>query len=447
MRSHRSRHCLNLYSLVFLFTTLMLLTGCGRKRESKTILLPQSVEEEQNSLSEEQETAYTVRKIYTQSYEGGAYRGYTAFLSDCKEHQVRLLKRGDNGESEIDSVDYRYGFYEPGYVITEQMLDYLELWWDDNGRGHGSGLVSGEISPDGRYLTYIRTDRTYTGAQLFLLNLENGKEAILLDGDVMGCPGDQFQIMTAWDTEEALLCYGFYPLNADVWMNTEGQGKFLLRYLDVEKDEEIQTLDYSDIDLVGKEADFFETRLYVDREEDALLTAIVSNVDNTEGVWVDLFAQEIPKSNAEKMIEEVIPESVLYARNMPGIRLDAGKKMFYGCYSDAGQGGIVISDISSYAHVDSYLGGPLIDFLVLDEGRTIITAEIPMDQEGQQEICLYTKNGNEFTRRLLYKGNGNIVRLQYDPVYHRLLAELGSADMVNAGSVDTERRIVVLEFE
>lgn len=445
MKSHKNRRCFSLCVKGFLFAVSLLLTGCGQTKEPKTILLPQTAEEKKNGLLGEQEAAYTVQKIYTQSYEGGTYRGYTAFLSECKEHQVYLLKRGDDGESEEISVDYRYGFYEPRYTITDQMLNYLEQWWD-NGRRYGSSLLSGEISPDGRYLTYLRSDQTYTGDQLFLLDLETGEEAVLLDGDAMDCPSDQFQIMTAWDMEDSLLCYGFYPVNADAWMNTAGKGKFILHYLDLEKDEEIQILDYSDIDLVGKASNFYETRLYVDREEDSLLTAIVSNAEKSEGVCLDLFAQEIPKGNTEWGIEEVIPESMWYNGNVI-VRLDAGRKEVYSCYTEGEQGAIVIWNISTHTNLDSYLGGFLIDFLVLDEGETIITAEIPMDQEGQQEICLYTRNEDGFTRHLLYKGNGNIVRLQYDPVYRRLLAELGNTDVINGEPQGAERGIVVLEFE
>lgn len=155
-KSYRKRHC----SGLFVLTVLLLLTGCGSTREPKTVLLPEKTsEEEQNTVLGEAQAAYTVRKIYTQDYDSGLYYGYTAFLQGCKEHQIHLLKQGGEGGLEEISLDYRYGFYETRYTISHELEEYLTLWWDDGSR-FGSHLISAELSPDGRFLIYVRRNQT-----------------------------------------------------------------------------------------------------------------------------------------------------------------------------------------------------------------------------------------------------------------------------------------------
>lgn len=445
MSGHRNRYDLRRCGLALVLTALVLLGGCGRTGESKTILLPQEAQEAQNGISGAQESDYTVHKIYTQLYEAGAYHGYTAFLPDSGEHRVHLLKRGDDGESEEISMDYRYGFHEQRYIITEQMLVYLELW-QDNGRRYGSSIFNGEISPDGRYILFVDNEHTYTGSRLYLLDLETGEEQLLLDGDIMGCPGDQFQMITAWDAEGGVLCYGFCPADAEVWKDQAETGKFVLHFLDLETKVELQLLDYSSMSIEGLASDFFEMRLYVDRDEDRLLTAVVNGAGSGEGSCINLFSQKIPETDLELLPEEVLPETLWYDKEITDLWLDAGQNQCYSSYLDGANGGIVRWGVLEEGHKDLYLGGAIKDFLVLDEGETIITAEA-VDGQAEQEICLYTGNETGFTRSLLYKGTGNFVRLQYDSEHRRLMAEFGDLMTVNGSPFGATRGIVVLEFE
>jgi len=379
------------------------------------------------------------KKIYTQEYDSGVPYGFTAFLPGAKEHQVTLIQRSDDNGLNLISMDYRYGFYEPRYTVSEEVL-FNSDWWAGAGK-EGSRLLFGEFSPDGRYFLYMRYDQTYTGGRLYLQNLESGEEMLLLDGDILECPGDEFEIMTAWDVEDSLLCYGFYPENQDVWMNNPD--KCVFHFMDLEKQEEVSSLNYFYADLYAKPEHLQKTGISIDRDGEELLMTMVSEMEGTEGVWVDLYQYKIGEAGNEGTVS-VNATPVIYHKNLD-VRPDAGNQCFYGTYTDGNQGSFLYCDLQGQLE-DKFLSAPMNDYLVLDDGETIITAETPSDQV-EQEICLYTKNGNDYIRHLLYKGSRNILRLQYDPVYHRLLAELGDMDVINGSPMGGDRGLVILEFE
>ena len=440
MKSLKKRKFFSLTAVSLLFCVLMVVTGCGQTRESKTMLLPDTEQEEQNPPKGETSESYTVKKIYTQEYDSGVPGGFTAFLPGSKEHQVTLLQKNDDNGLNLISMDYRYGFYETRYTVSEEVLLNSD-WWAGAGK-EGSWLLFGEFSPDGRYFLYIRCDQTYTGERLYLRDLESGEEMILLDGDVQQCPYGEFKIMTAWDAEDSLLCYGFYPANQDVWMNNTDQCVF--HFMDLEKQEEVASLNYFYAELYAKPEDLRKTGISIDRDGEELLTAIVSEMEGTEGVWVDFYQQKLLEDGNEGTVA-VKPIPIIHDKKL-NVRPDAKNQCFYGTYTDGSQGGILFGDFQNQWD-DQLTGSPITDYLVLDDGKTIITAETPPDQI-EQEICLYTKNGDAYIPHLLYKGNGNVLRLQYDPVYHRLLAELGDdIDSVNGSPMGGERGLVILEFE
>ncbi len=440
MKSHKNRAFFSLPTGIALLWALMVVTGCGQTREPKTMLLPDTEQEEQNALQGEAPESYTVKKIYTQEYNSGVPYGFTAFLPGSKEHQVTLLQRNDDNGLNLISMDYRYGFYEPRYTVSEEVLLNSD-WWAGAGK-EGSRLLFGEFSPDGRYFLYLRFDQTYTGGRLYLQNLESGEEMILLDGDLQECPGDEFEVMTAWDVEDSLLCYGFYPANQDVWMNNPE--KCVFHFMDLEKQEEISSLNYFYAELYAKPEDLRKTGISIDRDGEDLLTAIVSEMEGTDGVWIDFYQQKLLEDNNEQTAAAVNPVPIIHDKKLD-VRPDAKSQCFYGTYTDGSQGGILYGDFQTQWN-DQLTGASITDYLVLDDGETIITAENPSGQI-EQEICLYTKNGDDYIRHLLYKGNGNIIRLQYDPVYHRLLAELGDVETINGSPMGGERGLVILEFE
>lgn len=439
MKSYKNRDFFSLPIGLLFLCVVMVVTGCGQTREPKTMLLPDTEQEEQNALQGEAPESYTVKKIYTQEYDSGVPEEFTAFLPGSEEHQVTLIQKSDDNGLNLISMDYRYGFYEPRYTVSREVL-FNSDWWAGAGK-EGSRLLFGEFSPDGRYFLYIRCDQTYTGERLYLQDLESGEEMLLLDGDIQECPGDEFEIMTAWDVEDSLLCYGFYPENQDVWLNNPD--KCIFHFMDLEKKEEVSSLNYFYAELYAKPEYLQKTGIFIDRDGDELLMAMVSEMEGTEGVWVDLYQYKIGEAGNEGTVS-VNATPVIYHKNLD-VRLDAGNQCFYGTYTDGDQGNFLYCDLQGQLE-DKFSSAPVNDYLVLDDGETIITAENPSDQI-EQEICLYTKNGNDYTRHLLYKGSRNILRLQYDPVYHRLLAELGDMDVINGSPMGGDRGLVILEFE
>jgi len=374
----------------------------------------------EESTQGEEEEHYMVRRIYTKSYEGFSYNGYTAFLTGCGEHQVRLFQCEGSEAMEV-AMDYRYGFYEkePFLGISDIVNIYgLVLWSGDK---ESIGLEKNFLSPDGRYLIYLNRERSYVGGELCLIDLDTGETTVLLNGDEMGYSGEYFMVLTAWDRDSKLLCYGFYPRNSRIW-NSQGAGRCILYYMDLESKKVINRLNYSYAGLAGTSDDLQDTRLYVDREGQKILTALVRDNSYQEGEGIDLFPQTIPDSG-EMETEGVVMPSRVNCENGAWIYLDAGAGLLHVTSSYEG---ILTFEEKEGNFLDML---PLekdvtvTQLLALEGGEVFITSEYTDYIDGQ-DICLYIKNDDgNVVRRLLYKNAGVVCRLQYDSVYHRLLVE------------------------
>ncbi len=103
----RKKVCVYLVLCFFL-----LAAGCAP--QEKTLLLETSAVNETGEIVESAED-FTVKKIYTYTYDTNWALDKSASLKDCKEHEVRVIAEGGQGSAGIPEgrlVDYRYGFYE-----------------------------------------------------------------------------------------------------------------------------------------------------------------------------------------------------------------------------------------------------------------------------------------------------------------------------------------------
>lgn len=131
---------------------VLLLSGCTP--EEKTVVLPG--EETQAAEGEEawDGEGFSVKKIYTFSYETAAALERSAFIKGCGENEIRVIAREDEEEGSRlagREVDYRYGFYQTEGDFWVPCED-----GSDGQTGDDASYIGKMIpSPDGRQiLTY-----------------------------------------------------------------------------------------------------------------------------------------------------------------------------------------------------------------------------------------------------------------------------------------------------
>lgn len=432
-----------------ILAALLFLGGCRHVPESKTILLPDEEMEQGVVLQGEEGDRYTVRKIYTKEYATLWYEGYTAFLPGNESHEVRLAQTGDKG-LEIRTMDYRYGFFDAEPCLAADIIEsHLKLW--SVGGQEEKNRITQFFSPDGKYLLYETGEESHTGSRLYLMNIETMETELLLDGDELKCPVEDFMILTAWTRDASLLCYGFYPRNSAVW-NSYGGAQFIFYYLDLESGKIVNRMNYCYAGTAGKTDDLQNSQLYVDWDGERILTALKSEQSYQEGIRLDLFPQDV----GEGLITEgvVLPSLINCVGN--DVYLDAENERIY-VVSELREEGIWCFGIdgSFQFNVPMEELNMVKDFLVLDHGDAFVTAEYS-DNQNRADICLYMNTENGYVRRILYRDAGYVIRLQYDSTNHRLLAETGnlsideeepeSKNAEGFATPDVIRRILVLEF-
>lgn len=457
-------------NMITLFLCLSLLSGCQRVAESKTMLLPEEDMDQGVALQGEKGDHYTVRKMYSEDYESFIYGGFTAFLSGTGEHRVRIAESNAD-DLQIQTLDYRYGFYDSEPLPFGKLMDSLDFMmnWD---YGDAQKLQTEFFSPDGRYLLYMREDLSYMGLQLYMVDLETGEEELLLDGSAVECFGDQFIILAAWSKDASLLCYGFYPRNAEVWNYYAGD-RFILNYRDMKTGKIVNRLNYYCSDAAERPEDLRGTELYVERNEKDIFTAIVlkqedeeENVSSNESaqmageenvssaqIRIELFSQKIP-DQGQDMEDKALPHVFNCPRDAK-LYLDAAGGLLYFTSKKEGILSVDVKDGTCVSAMPLEIHREIRDFCVLGNGEAFVTAEYDREYTGDkggiwhQDICLYTMTEKGVARRVLYQDAGYVIRLQYDPVYQRLLAETAddyvqrSEDYIQCAE---SRRALVLEF-
>lgn len=143
-----------------LLAAALFLTGCAP--EEKTMLLPSASPAQSETEGETAAPDYTVKKIYTYSYDTLSGLGKSAFLSGCGENEIHILSlngQEDKRTLEYRQVDYRYGFYD----VAGDFREIPEGWesWNNPGAGEMEGDLYIDVllpSPDGKQLlVYIRS--------------------------------------------------------------------------------------------------------------------------------------------------------------------------------------------------------------------------------------------------------------------------------------------------
>ncbi|MDE7112807.1 MAG: hypothetical protein K2O57_01265, partial [Acetatifactor sp.] len=158
----RKRVCV--YLVLCLFP---LAAGCAP--QEKTLLLETSAVNETGEIVESAED-FTVKKIYTYTYDTNWALDKSASLKDCKEHEVRVITADGQGSGMPEGrlVDYRYGFYEligHGKEDRERQSgsgeeEFWSLWPGEDSEEDAEEqpeslayyLEQLELSPDGRQM-------------------------------------------------------------------------------------------------------------------------------------------------------------------------------------------------------------------------------------------------------------------------------------------------------
>lgn len=420
------------------------LSACTVTPKTRTLLLPDP--EEAASVQTERTEGYEVQRIYARKVSGNSpFRNFIHFQEE--PYKISYLGMTEKGQVCQVEMDYRYGFYETEalpeedgiYSYYAQLSDFYgnPEWREDS------------LSPDGRYGFYIDMLNAHTGAALWLMDLSTGEATCLLNGDEDSMSDEFYHILAAWDRDSSLLCYGYFPRTKEVW-ESGGREKCVLHFLDLESGEEIMPLDFGrDYGWPWEQAEPEIISLYVDREGDSILTGMVVPDEYGDDFTATLFFQEGSEGGQAEQVEPwsglvfsaEVSDNVLY--------LDAEHGLCYGVVQRESRH-LALFNLKDGQRDMSILGQPGADMevkaLTVPEEGVLITAEQPRSIGGGTDICLYLYGDGAVSRQVLYTGIGHVFRLEYDPVYRRLLADTSEERHLGIAYENFEREALILEF-
>lgn len=168
-----------------LLAAALFLTGCTP--EEKTMLLPQASSAQSQEESRADAADYTVKKIYTYSYDTLTGLGKSAFLSGCGENEIHILSlNGQEPESTLECrrIDYRYGFYD----VTGNFPEIRERWSSTSAGEAQPDLYLDRLlpSPDGtQLLVYVRS-AFWDGLTIWLYTMGSADPLLLYEGTADG---------------------------------------------------------------------------------------------------------------------------------------------------------------------------------------------------------------------------------------------------------------------
>lgn len=165
-----------------LLSATLLLTGCAP--EEKTLLLTTETASEEETELAGSSRDFTVKKIYTYTYETRSQLDKSAFLQGCDENEIHIIALEDaDGEEKLAyrQVDYRYGFYDT-------VGEFLQTWEDwnnpDGGEMEGDLYIDKLLpSPDGKQLLVYVQSAFWDRVMVWLYTLGE-QELLLYEGDV-----------------------------------------------------------------------------------------------------------------------------------------------------------------------------------------------------------------------------------------------------------------------
>lgn len=420
------------------FLCLTLLTGCARAERTKTIVLPEPAKVQE--AAETQGDGYQVKKIYTREYEAAA--GCVTSILDCDEHEMRIAEvDGAEYDVHVRRVDYRYGFYEEEGKEGGDRFAIYDWMAEDDQR-----FLRNALSPSGRYLLWKDQVTTHIGPKIYLRNIKTGEDTLLLDADVAGKPGDQYDVLNAWSGDGKYLSYCFFPKTRSAY-EKNAKEETLISILEIETKTIVGQYAYTS-STDGRSLLLAEASMYLDVADGKAMNviAILRDPSWVDGTWLDVCTLGIEADSNEENMLTLMSEGVETldyfqpSARMGKLYMGGGFDRIYDVDAETGMFGeeavmesyTVNGEVSSVNRTNKYL--------ILDEEQTIFTTEVA---ELGEDVCIYQKKNGIWERRVLYHYNaGALTYLQYDGEHHRLLAV--SSASYRYGAPQTA---IVLEFE
>lgn len=405
-----------------------LLIGCAPHIRTKTILLPERENSEEN-LNSGSDELYTVQKIYSREINSGI--NWAPEIYPAQDHRFRYWSAEEQEGMAVcveTTLDYRYGFHEERELPLEQETrETLKLLQETTEQQQGCDVVS----PDGRYAVFVDRTHSDTGEKLYLLNLFTGDSMVLLDGDKMECPGNEYRIVTGWSPDSEILCYGFCPkLLTEEGARYDTKAVIHFRKLETGEQTSAGMLYWEEGMELGEIKNVW---LYGDWKGEKARAAFVYTLASeqekgdeklfyVQWIFMDMSEQKKVTRIGWPSMEVRLEEG---RGNLP-VYLDAEQDQAYIVQEEG------ISIYSGYGtHVGSVDSPPDTEILQLqaaDGGNAFITIETDQNTPGKPEdICLYRRNDSEFVRSILYKGCGYVHSMKYEPEYQRLLVSAQGA--------------------
>ncbi len=458
----RKRVCL--YLLLCFWT---LTAGCTP--QEKTLLLETKVREEPGE-TVESEDDFTVKKIYTYTYDASWMLDKTASIKGCGAHEVRVIAAGgqeSGGLPEGRLVDYRYGFYDlaaQGEVPREDqtgrgMAEFWSLWpCDDSDEEPSAYYVEQlQLSPDAERML------VYAGAQysdercVWLYDFETQKPWLLYQGtrDDWNNPRGAFSSGGQWVTFDVtgdkskthVLVYDCHRERAadkedTEWVNLDGRSGVCVPD---------QTLLLSrDFNTNVWTAGIFDISGY---------PGIVSIIENKEFSPEVFECYNVSDINREGrvMSQYYLSGDLSGTGSYLQYKLDMEENLVY-----------YLEDFRRLRSIDMSLGDaaeignftdPVLDFLRLDSGDILaLTTQEEMEKyilnmkytvdslhEAQDfwdirsvDLYLYSEDGTG--GQLLYKNLQHVINMEYDTGTRRILLETFE------DIFQTSRKCIILEL-
>lgn len=429
-----------------------LLIGCAPHIRTKTILLPERENPEEN-LNSGSDELYTVQKIYSREINNGISWAPEIYLD--QEHRFRYwVPAGEENDTVCleTAVDYRYGFHEERELpLEEEISEGTELLQESMKQGEDA------VSPDGRYAVLIEKKVKSSGNRLYLLNLETGDSTLLLDGDKMECPENEYRIVWCWSPDSKVLCYGFCPgVLTEESIKYDTKAVLHFRQLLTGEQTSVRMLKWKELMDLGKIGDIW---LYGDWKEGRLKAVLIYTLVSEERSmdeppyhvqWMDADGRgerkEVKTGTAADdtkwAVSEILTDT---AYGKIPVYLDAVQNRVYVVQN---------GEITVYNGVGTVMERvellpqmQVMDVLAADSGNVIITAERRQNHAGSMaDICLYQRNGESFTRNVVYMGCGYVYCMEFDPTHRRLLVDASTGVEKSELPFHTWQGIV-LEFQ
>ena len=450
-------------------------TGCAPRE--KTLLLPDVYTLDAESEDSTAADDFTVKKIYTYSYETNPALDHSASLKNCDEHEVFVIANEENTDRQMPllrQVDYRYGFYDTSgqsktpWEEPEKVLHpmFWRLWSPDEasepkdadaGEDFLYGIDKMLLSPDGKKMLVYARAESWDNYFVWLYDFETQTPYTLYQGtppegvDPKGSfsPSGRWAAFDATGSLHQKLIL-LYDCHKD---RNDGDEEAFIPIND-------HTSFYPPDDAIPvaetashliREAGLF------DRSDRAGLLTFVQEYDQE---MLAIESYNLPPDETDPLYTE----SSYYLYGMPG------HLPYFRCALDTKNNHIYyLNDTSQMQSTDLTHGtsgvirdfsGAVLDFLLLDSGDFLLLSSqdanafsikstanvsnpdsLTLQKEwdiSSMDLYLYaTEDENE---RLLYKNLHNVICMEYDETTRRILVETSEDGTLR------RRQCVILEL-